>query len=187
MKFVVHFSNLISTKTRPCTPLLFKWKSITLTLSFLSNGINEVRDRIRFLENVLLPRGIIMLTNWISNYKNNVPPVLVNNWVWKSVSLVTETVRSVKDRTSGFYFTDMWNKGKHIKIFVEEQAIHFPATSRRCNIFLVKGVIVYRSLNITVTEGLRVFCSMIWLYFFMPMKGHEVASCFHVHQQHGNL
>ena len=31
----VHFSNVIYTKTRPCTPLLFIQKLIILTLSFL--------------------------------------------------------------------------------------------------------------------------------------------------------
>ena len=34
-KFAVHFSHVIWTKARPCTPLLFIWKWITLKLSFI--------------------------------------------------------------------------------------------------------------------------------------------------------
>ena len=34
-KFVVQFSNVICTKTKPCTPLLFTWKWITSTLFFI--------------------------------------------------------------------------------------------------------------------------------------------------------
>ena len=39
-KFVVHFSNVISTKTRPCTPIHFIWICITSTLSLIRLEIN---------------------------------------------------------------------------------------------------------------------------------------------------
>ena len=39
-KFVVHFSNVISTKTRPCTPIRFIWICITSTLSLIRLEIN---------------------------------------------------------------------------------------------------------------------------------------------------
>ena len=52
-KFVVHFSNVICTKTRPCIPLLFKWKWTTSTLSFIRLETNG---------NVFSPCGLVFLT-----------------------------------------------------------------------------------------------------------------------------
>ena len=40
-KFGVHFSNVICTKTRPWTLLLFIWKLITLTLFFVQHEVND--------------------------------------------------------------------------------------------------------------------------------------------------
>ena len=52
-KFRVQFSNVICTKTRPCTPLLFIWKWITLVLSFV---LLEKNDKVFSSSGPVFPR-----------------------------------------------------------------------------------------------------------------------------------
>lgn len=92
-KFVVHFLNLICTETRLCTSLIFIWKWIPSTFSFIwheTNGNNLVLEvqffkRIHFLRSFL---GRFLDDANILKYSNGVLQLYDTLFLLKIISLM---------------------------------------------------------------------------------------------------